>query len=54
MPSIQTIYRQKRIDLVKKMMSNLIDLTQLKKRELEKIPLPKLKQIARELEEIRT
>jgi len=35
------------------MMLNLIDLTQLKKKELEKIPLPKLKQISKELEEIK-
>ena len=53
MPSIQTEYRKKRIDLVKGMLLSLIDLTQLKKKELEKIPLPKLKQIARDLEDLK-
>jgi len=54
MVSIQTIYRQKRLNLIKDMISSLIDLTQLKKKELEKIPLPKLKQIAKDIEKINT
>lgn len=53
MSSIQTEYRKKRIDLVKGMLLSLIDLTQLKKKELEKIPLPKLKQLSREIEELK-
>jgi len=54
MSSIQTEYRKKRIALVKGMLLLLIDLAQLKKKELEKIPLPKLKQIAREIEALKS
>lgn len=52
MVSIQTKYRRERIELVKSMLCSLIDLTQLKKKDLEKIPFTKLKQIAKNLEEI--
>jgi len=52
MPSIQTEYRRKRLVLVKEMMISLIDLTQLKKKELEKIPLPKMKQITKEIKNL--
>lgn len=54
MVSIQTEYRKKRTDLVKGMLLSLIDLTQMKKKELEKIPLPKLKQLSKDIEELKS
>jgi len=49
MTSIQTQYRAKRTQLLKDMIAYIIDLTQLQKKQLEKIPLPQLKRITEEI-----
>jgi hypothetical protein len=45
MVSTRTKYRQKRIELIKECIMILADMLTWEKKELEKIPLPKLKQM---------
>jgi hypothetical protein len=50
MTSTRTLYRQKRIELIKEIIMLLLNMLTLEKKELEKIPLPKLKQVKKLLQ----
>ena len=50
MTSTRTIYRQRRIELIKEIINLLLNMLLLPKQELEDIPLPLLKRVKKMLE----
>jgi len=52
MSSIQTEYREKRVFLLKSILGYIIDLLLLQRKKLSRIPLPKLKALEKEVEDL--
>ena len=52
MSSIQTEYREKRVSLLKSILCYSTDLLLLQRKELGRIPLPRLKALKKEIEDL--